>query len=142
MNTSRSTGAQDPESGAQNGSLLGTESNRDGDNGQNISFQTSSGHLTVSAIAEGAMRVRFTPNLPSRSEGPPDPVLIHIARNVSPTVKVSTDDVKMSTSRLSVTYDKGTDRLRFSDTQGTVFLEELREVEQSRLPQSRVNLRS
>jgi hypothetical protein len=88
--------------------------------GQVLSLKADCGVLSVTPIAEGALRVRCAPSL---SEDTNPLVLIHPSKNVPSTVWKNAASASISTSRMTATYARKTGVLRFTDAKGQLLLE-------------------
>ena len=87
-----------------------------------LSVRADCGVLTVTPIAEDALRVRCAPGEPQERLSL---VLIHPANDVIFSVRKTAASVTLTSSRLSATYDQKTGALRFTDAKGRLLLEEL-----------------
>ncbi len=87
-----------------------------------LSFKADCGFLTVTPIAEGALRVRCAPG---GLEEPTSLVLVNPERNVPFSIRKNAGSVTLVTARLNATYDQKTGVLRFTDAKGRLLLEEL-----------------
>jgi len=87
-----------------------------------LTLQADCGVLSVTPIAEGALRVTCAPE-------PADPtdslVLIHTRSDVPFSVRDSAASVSLITSRLTATYDRATGALAFFDGAGRLLLQEV-----------------
>jgi hypothetical protein len=86
-----------------------------------LSLRADCGVLSVTPIAEGALRVRCSPTADVK---PSSIVLIHPAANVPFKIRRDAGTVSLATSKLRATYEKDSGVLRFSDATGHVLLEE------------------
>ena len=89
--------------------------------GDGLSLRADCGVLSVTPIAEGALRVRCAPTADGEASSI---VLIHPAANVPFRIRRVAGNVSLATSKLTATYEKDSGVLRFSDATGHVLLEE------------------
>ena len=86
-----------------------------------LSVKADCGNLTVTPIAEGALRVRCAP---ASTVAPESLVLIHQENNVRFSVHSTAGSESLTTARLTAVFDRKTGALRFSDPKGRILLEE------------------
>ena len=90
--------------------------------GDGLSLRADCGVLSVTPLAEGALRVRCAPTADGEASSI---VLIHPAANVPFRIRHAAGSVSLATSKLTATYEKNSGVLRFSDATGHVLLEEV-----------------